>query len=121
MSPQEAGSRSSAPPAAASTGGVLPDQWPSQVADAIVDVVGKVRDRTTGPAITAARAVVYGLVAAVLGGIGLVLLCILTVRILANYIPGDVWTVYIGLGVLLTAAGLWSWSRAFAQAPADRH
>ena len=99
---------------------MLPDQWPAQIADAIVRVVGQVRDRTTGPAITAARAIVYGLVAAVLGTVGLVLSIILAIRILDRYLPGDVWTIYIGLGIVFTAAGLWAWSRAFARAPADR-
>ena len=43
------------------------DDWPAQAADTIVSVVEKVRDRTTGPAITATRAVVFGLLAAMLG------------------------------------------------------
>ncbi|MCU1354003.1 MAG: hypothetical protein JWM05_3212 [Acidimicrobiales bacterium] len=104
---------------AGTSGGILPDQWPSQVADTIVDVVGKVRDRTTGPAITAARAVVYGLLAGVLGTVTIVLLSILSVRVLDVYIPGGVWIVYLGLGVLLVASGLYAWSKAFTPAPAD--
>ena len=47
------------------------DDWPAQAADTIVRVVGQVRDRTTGPAITAARAVVFGLLAAILGTVAL--------------------------------------------------
>jgi hypothetical protein len=43
-----------------------PDEWPAQAADTIVRVVGSVRDKTTGPAVTAARGAVYGLLAAIL-------------------------------------------------------
>ncbi len=94
--------------------GPLPDQWPTQATDAIVTVVGKVRDRTTGPAITVARGVVYGLFAAVLGVVAAVLAITMTVRIANNYIPGGLWIVYLVLGAVFTIAGLFLWSKAFA-------
>jgi hypothetical protein len=99
--------------------GPLPDQWPSQATDAIVSVVGKVRDRTTGPAIVAARAIVYGLFAAILGVVAAVLAITLVIRVANNYVPGGVWIVYLGLGTIFSIVGLALWSKAFATAPAD--
>src|SRR4051794_32233023 len=61
---------------ATTTGG----DWPAPAADSIVRVVGQVRDRTTGPAITAARAVVFGLLAAILGILALVIVSVLVNR-----------------------------------------
>ncbi|MDQ6695961.1 MAG: hypothetical protein M3Z46_00700 [Actinomycetota bacterium] len=98
--------------------GPLPDQWPTQATDAIVTVVGKVRDRTTGPALTVARGVVYGLFAAILGVVATVLAITLAIRLADNYIPGDIWIVYLVLGALFTIGGLLLWSKAFA-APAE--
>jgi len=98
----------------------LPDQWPTQATDAIVTVVGKVRDRTTGPAITAARAVVYGLFAAVLGVVAAVLAVAMTIRMANNYVPGGIWIVYLVLGAIFTIGGLLLWSKAFAAPPEDR-
>ncbi len=99
--------------------GPLPDQWPTQATDAIVTTVGKVRDRTTGPAITAARAVVYGLFAAILAVVAAVLAITMTIRLANNYIPGKIWIVYLGLGALLTLGGLFLWSKAFTTPPGE--
>lgn len=41
--------------------------WASDVADRVEAVVGKIRDRTTKPALKGARLVVYGLLAGILG------------------------------------------------------
>ena len=41
-------------------GDLAQDDWPAAAADTIVSVVEKVRDRTTGPAITGEFAVVFG-------------------------------------------------------------
>lgn len=98
--------------------GPLPDQWPSQATDAIVTVVGKVRDRTTGPALTAARAIVYGLFAAILGVVAAVLAVTLVIRLANNYIPGGIWIVYLGLGAIFAIGGLVLWSKAFATSSA---
>lgn len=67
-------------PAPASPAPSPADDWPSQAADTIVRVVGNVRDRTTGAAVTAGRAVVYGLLAGLLGLTALIVLCVLLVR-----------------------------------------
>jgi hypothetical protein len=89
--------------------------WPAQAADTIERVVGSVRDKTAGPALKAARAVVYGLFAALVGLVVAVMLVVMAVRVLDNYLPDAVfgedhmWAAYLILGVvfLLSAAVLW--------------
>ena len=86
--------------------GVVPAEWPALAADLIVDNVAKVRDRTTKPAILAARALVFGLVAAIIASIALVLVLIGLVRLLDNYLPGgEVWQAYAVLFVVFTLPG----------------
>jgi hypothetical protein len=55
--------------------------WPAQAADAIVDVVDKVRTQTTSKAVVAARALVFGVVIGVLGIIAFTALFIGLIRI----------------------------------------
>ena len=99
---------SSAPtPAAADT----PD-WPAQAADAIVEQVGKVRDRTTGPAIKISGYVVFGAFATLLGSVAFVLFLVGTFRALDAYLPSAVfgdehtWAAHSILGALLVLGGL---------------
>jgi hypothetical protein len=66
------------------------EDWPVQAADAIERAVGAVRDKTTGPAITAARWVVYGLFSLLVGIAVLVMLAISAVRLIDVYLP-DAW------------------------------
>jgi hypothetical protein len=86
--------------------------WPAEAADSIERVVQGVRDKTTGPAISAARWTVAGLFAAIIGTGVLVLLCILLVRILDVYLPssvfGDehVWVAYLIVGLPPLIGGL---------------
>lgn len=101
-----ASERAKAASSPATTGGLVPAEWPAQAADAIVDTIGKVRDKTTKPAVTAARGVVYGTLAGIVGLVALVLVLILLVRVLANYVPGDVWLIYAALFVVLSIAGI---------------
>ena len=99
---------SSAPtPAAADT----PD-WPAQAADAIVEQVGKVRDRTAGPAIKISGYVVFGAFAVLLGTVAFVLFLIGTFRLLDAYLPSAVfgdehtWAAHSILGAILVLGGL---------------
>ncbi|MEO7427847.1 MAG: hypothetical protein ABIY48_00540, partial [Acidimicrobiales bacterium] len=69
---RDVGSSTTASPSAPSGSG----DWPAQAADTIERVVGSVRDKTTGPAITLARWVVYGTFALVVGSVLAVLLAI---------------------------------------------
>jgi hypothetical protein len=85
--------------------GVIPAEWPAQAADTIVDTIAKVRDKTTKPALLAARGLVYGLVAAVIGSLAFFLVLIMIVRIWANYVPGHVWVIYAIFAVVFSTAG----------------
>jgi len=102
------------------------DDWPAQAADTIVKVVGSVRDRTTGPALTASRGVVYGTLAAVLGTTALVLLCILLLRGVVLGVDGilgvldidragrAVWIAHLLLGAGFSLGGWAMWRKAWA-------
>jgi hypothetical protein len=96
-----------------------PDQedWPAQFADTIVNAVGSVRDKTTGPALTVARAAVYGSFAAIVGCAAVVLLVIAGVRFIDSYLPDAIfgethtWAAHMIIGLLLSIAGLVLWMR----------
>lgn len=96
--------------------GVVPDEWPAQAADLIVDTISKVRDKTTRPALVAARGLVYGLLALVIGSVALVVFLVLLVRLANNYVPGHVWWIYLALFAVLTPGGLILLKRANAPA-----
>jgi len=104
--------RSSQDPAAASsstnrgprfslTGG----DWPAQAADTIVNTVEKVRDRTTGPIMTAARALVFGVFIGTVAITVVVLAIIGSIRLLDNALPSGVWLPYLLLGAAFTIGG----------------
>lgn len=85
--------------------------WTDRVADAIEGTVGTVRDKTVVPAERVVRAVVAGLLVgffvggvAVLGALG-------TLRFISVYLPGNVWSAHLVLGVIFTVAGLICWPR----------
>ena len=114
------------------TGPVLPgspsgsSDWPAQAADTIERVVGTVRDKTTGPAITAARWVVYGTFALVVGTVVAILLAVAGVRLLDVYLPDawvgedHTWAAHLIVGLLLSGAGLLLWSRRTARPGTER-
>ena len=97
------------------------DDWPAQAADTIERVVGTVRDKTTGPALTLARAVVYGTFAVLVGLACLVLLIVAAVRALDVALPDAVfgedhiWAVYLILGLVFVVAGAVLWRRRHAR------
>ena len=91
---------------------VLSGNWPGQAADLVVDTVDKVRDKTTGPIQTAARGLVYGIVALVLGTMVAVLLIVGAVRLLDAVQPwGNVWLPYLELGVVFLGVGIFLFRR----------
>lgn len=89
----------------------LPADWDRQATERIVAAVDQVRIKSAGPAITVARAAVFGLLGAVLAVIAGIILLIGIVRALNNFIPKDVWLVYLILGALFMLAGAFFWSR----------
>ena len=86
--------------------------WAPDLADQITEFVGNVRDKTTNNAIKAARALVFGLLAAILGVAALVLLLIFLTRGLQALIDllttweRAVYLSYFILGGIFTLAGL---------------
>lgn len=94
--------------------GVIPAEWPAQAADTIVDTIAKVRDRTTRPVLLGARALVYGLVAGVVGTIAFFLLLLMIVRWYDVWAPGPVWPIYAFFAVVFTGVGLFALRKANA-------
>ncbi len=101
------------------TPGPLPAEgdWPAQAADTIERLVGTVRDKTTGPALTVSRGVVYGTFAVVVGVAVAILAIIGAVRLLNNYLPDAVfgedhmWASYLIMGLVFLAVGIALWTR----------
>ena len=96
---------------------VVPAEWPAQAADAVVETISKVRDTTTKPALVASRALVYGIIAAVVGSVAAVLLLVVLIRVLNNYLPGQIWTVYLGLALVFSIPGIVLLRKAHQPAP----
>ena len=96
--------------------------WPVQAADTIERVVGSVRDKTTGPALTVARAVVYGTFALIVGTAVAVMASVAAVRLVDVYLPDDVfgethtWAAHGVVGLVFTVAGLLLWSKRSGKA-----
>jgi|SRR5690606_23503548 hypothetical protein len=89
----------------------LTGDWPVQAADLVVDVVSTVRDRTLGPIMLVARALVYGILVTVLALTATILLLIAVVRFVDWLVPGEVWSAYLVLGTVFTIGGLVMWSQ----------
>ncbi|MEZ5321406.1 MAG: hypothetical protein R2698_04910 [Microthrixaceae bacterium] len=86
--------------------------WTDQVTDLVVDVVDTVRDKTTGPVLLAARALVYGIVAMIAALILLIVLVAVTGRAIA-LVPVASWICYLALGAILSAIGLLCWTKRY--------
>jgi hypothetical protein len=95
------------PPASGSDG---PD-WPVEATRSIVKAVDTVRDKTSGPAITAVAAMVYGIVALTALTVLTIVLTAATIRGLELLLWRKVWLAYLVLSVLLFVGGLVCWSR----------
>lgn len=90
--------------------------WPAQVTQRIDSVVGRVRGKTTVPALTVARILVYGALAAVLGTTLLVLLVIGVIRLADVYIPlhpiaRRVWIIDAAASAIFLAVGTLLWRK----------
>jgi len=86
---------------------VSPDRdWPAEIADTAVRLIDQVRHKTTQPAITAARGVVFGLLALAVGSLAFFLFMVGLIRLVNNYLPGKVWATYLLLGTVFTLGGI---------------
>jgi len=116
--PDPARAESTPAPAAATTTAPQGD-WTDQVTDLIVDLVDQVHDKTTGPVLQGARALVYGAVAVIVAIFVMVSLVILSVRGL-TLLVGEVWISYLAIGGLLTVVGTVLWlKRRTAHLPTE--
>ena len=103
----------------------MTDDWPAQAADTIERVVGSVRDKTTGPAITVARWIVYGTFALLVGAMVAILLAIAGVRLLDVYLPDawfgeeHTWAAHLLIGSVFTIGGAAAWSQRSARPESD--
>jgi hypothetical protein len=99
--------------------------WPAAAADAIERTIGTVRDKTTGPAITVARGVVYGTFALLVGSVVAIFVAISAVRALDVYLPDSVfgdhhtWAAEAMIGAVFALAGMALWSRRKAKPGAE--
>lgn len=96
---------SSSRPEGPSTGQAPPD-LAGQAADRVVEVVASIRERTTIPALTVVRGVIWGTLATFLVLTALVLLYAIVLRLLVVYLPTGVWSAHLVLGLVFTVAGL---------------
>jgi hypothetical protein len=88
--------------------------WAAQAAATVEHAVGTIRDRTTVPLTTVARALVFGTLAGILGLAALILLAIGAVRFLDSYLPGPVFWAHLAVGMVFTIVGLWFLRKATA-------
>ncbi len=104
---------SSVPPPGSGPASVPPPtpEWATGALDKLDDLVEKVRSNTTERLVKVARLVVYGLFGAIMGITAATLAVIAGVRALDELIPGPVWSVYLPLGAIFTAAGAFLWSK----------
>ena len=83
----------------------------AQATKLVVDSVGSVRAKTTGPLLFMARLVIYGLVLFILAITAVTLLVIMTVTVINQALPGEVWATYLLLGVFCAFLGVFLWSK----------
>ena len=89
--------------------------WTAQGADRIESIVETVRDKTTVPVTKVARGAVYGLIAAVMGLLALILVVVGLFR-LHVYLPfgnegRKVYITDLGLGAIFLGVGMLLWRR----------
>ena len=75
------------------------------------DAVEAVRSRTSGPLVTAVRALVYGVAMATAAAGVVVLVAVAAVRALDIVVPGDVWAAHLITSAVFGLAGAWAWSK----------
>ncbi len=85
--------------------------WSVEATDKFVSLIDNVKVKTTGPALKVVRALVYGLVIAVMAIVLLVLLTVSSVRFVNAYLPGTVWSAYLFLGAVFAIVGLFLWTK----------
>jgi hypothetical protein len=114
---------SAARPSRLSASTIDSSDWPAQAADTIERVVQGVRDKTTGPAITAVRWLVASVFLVLAGTMVAILLAVALVRLVDVYLPDSVfgedhvWAAHGLVGLLLALIGLVMLSKRRGGAP----
>ena len=92
------------------------DDWPAKASETIVQYVGTVRAKTTGPALVASRYAVYSIAMVLIALVLAVLMLVLLVRLLVTataLLPfveeGETWMAYYILAAIFVIGGgiLW--------------
>ncbi len=99
--------------------GISSEDWPARATATAVGYVDRVRDLTTGRALSVSRLVVYGLAMLLAGSLLVMLLLIALIRLvvwLTDFVPGvesgETWLAYYILGTVFFVAGLLLWRKA---------
>jgi len=94
------------------------EDWSARATSTIVGYVDTVRGATTGKAMVASRLAVYGVAAALVAHVMVVLLLVLLVRFLVVLSStlnitndGEVWSAYWLLGLIFLAVGAVLWRK----------
>lgn len=94
------------------------DDWPAKASATIVQYVGTVRDKTTGPALVASRYAVYAMALGLIAMVLLVLIMVMLVRLLVTataLLPfvddGETWLAYYVMAVLFVIGGALLWRK----------
>jgi hypothetical protein len=94
------------------------DDWPARASATVVQYVGTVREKTTGPALVASRYAVYAVAMALIACVLLVLLLVLLVRLLVTATAlfpfvenGEAWMAYYILGFIFLLGGAILWRK----------
>ncbi len=88
--------------------------WTADLLDRLDHVIEVVRSNTTDRLVRIARLLVFGLIAAVVGVMALILLLIAAIRVLDVVLPRTVWLPDVVLGAIFLGAGLFLWSKRTA-------
>ena len=88
------------------------EELPGKAVDTVDLVVAFVHNKAVRPLVVATRAIVFGMLIAVLGTVVVLLVSIALLRVLDLYVfPGRIWASYAVLGAFFSLAGLLAWSR----------
>lgn len=87
--------------------------WADETTDTVVRLVGNIRDKTTTPLVYAARGLVFGIIAVLLGVFAVVIALVMVTRgaheALSNWFDHErsVYVSYLAVGTILSLIGLW--------------
>ncbi len=92
--------------------------WPAKVSAQVVDYVGQVRDKTTGPALVASRTAVYSAAIALIALVLLIVFLLFFFRLLvvaSGYLPfvdaNESWVAHYVLGAIFLLVGVFLWRK----------